>query len=100
MLLNQFKREKLMDNKTYLVSKTLSNVKQLVRKMLYGREFKLDKETYIRKNKRKKFDYHKKFGDHFIQIDIRRQGRLGHIFGRIYGQRGIFIRISRMSIMT
>ncbi len=62
------------------VSKTIVSAKQFVRKMLYGRAFKEDKETYIRENKRKNFEYNKKFERPFYTDRYQEAGALGAYF--------------------
>ena len=44
-----------------LGNKVLNSLMQGVRKVLYGRQFNMDKDSYIRQNQRKNFEYVKEF---------------------------------------
>lgn len=62
------------------VSEILFNVKQFLRKLLYGRAYRADKKAYIKANKRKSFEYHKKFERPFYIDRYQEAGALGAYF--------------------
>lgn len=63
-----------------LASRAVVSTKQFIRKMLYGRAYKIDKEIYINKNRRKNFEYHKKFEMPFYTDRYQEAGALGAYF--------------------
>lgn len=63
-----------------IVSKILFDVKQFVRKLLYGRAYRADKKAYIKDNRRKNFEYHKRFEMPFYKDRYQEAGALGAYF--------------------